>query len=67
MPDSLARNWRLSRIFSAFYLMAGEQGFEPWNAGIKIQCLNRLGDSPTQPVVCRAIVIASNEFRIAAF
>lgn len=32
-------------------LMAGEQGFEPWNAGIKIQCLNQLGDSPTQLVV----------------
>ena len=38
------------------YLMAGEQGFEPWYAGIKIQCLNQLGDSPTQPfvaVICR--------------
>ena len=34
-------------------LMAGEQGFEPWNAGIKIQCLNQLGDSPTQSAVCR--------------
>jgi hypothetical protein len=34
-------------------LMAGEQGFEPWNAGIKIRCLNQLGDSPTQPFVCR--------------
>src|SRR5438128_736239 len=27
--------------------LAGEQGFEPWYAGIKIQCLNQLGDSPT--------------------
>lgn len=27
--------------------MAGEQGFEPWNAGIRIRCLNQLGDSPT--------------------
>src|SRR3569623_1500344 len=36
-------------------LMAGEQGFEPWNAGIKIQCLNQLGDSPTQPAVRRRI------------
>jgi hypothetical protein len=33
------------------YLMAGEEGFEPSNAGIKIQCLNQLGDSPTQLVV----------------
>jgi hypothetical protein len=33
--------------------MAGEQGVEPWYAGIKIQCLNQLGDSPTQLVACR--------------
>src|SRR5471032_1520399 len=33
--------------------MAGEQGFEPWYAGIKIQCLNQLGDSPTQLTACR--------------
>ena len=26
--------------------LAGDQGFEPWNAGIKIQCLNQLGESP---------------------
>jgi hypothetical protein len=26
--------------------MAEEEGFEPSNAGIKIRCLNRLGDSP---------------------
>ena len=26
--------------------MAGEEGFEPSNAGIKIRCLNQLGDSP---------------------
>ena len=30
--------------------MAGEEGFEPSHAGIKIQCLNQLGDSPTQVV-----------------
>src|SRR5438445_8086041 len=29
--------------------MAGEEGFEPSNAGIKIRCLDQLGDSPTQP------------------
>ncbi len=27
--------------------LAGEEGFEPSHAGIKIQCLNQLGDSPT--------------------
>ena len=26
--------------------VAGEEGFEPSNAGIKIRCLNQLGDSP---------------------
>src|SRR5690554_6150478 len=26
--------------------LAGEEGLEPSNAGIKIRCLNRLGDSP---------------------
>ncbi|MBS1134119.1 MAG: hypothetical protein H6R02_1260, partial [Burkholderiaceae bacterium] len=25
--------------------MAGEEGFEPSNGGIKIRCLNQLGDS----------------------
>ena len=29
-------------------ILAGEEGFEPSHAGIKIQCLNQLGDSPTQ-------------------
>jgi hypothetical protein len=28
--------------------LAGEEGLEPSHAGIKIQCLNQLGDSPTQ-------------------
>ena len=32
---------------SLLYL-AGEEGFEPSHAGIKIQCLNQLGDSPTR-------------------
>jgi hypothetical protein len=38
--------WRLIDFF--FVLMAGEEGFEPSHAGIKIRCLNQLGDSPTQ-------------------
>src|SRR5690606_39333352 len=38
------------------------QVFEPWNAGIKIRCLNRLGDSPTQLVVCCVLRAATNEF-----
>ena len=28
--------------------LAGDRGLEPRNAGIKIQCLNQLGESPTQ-------------------
>ncbi len=28
-------------------IVAGEEGLEPSNAGIKIRCLNQLGDSPT--------------------
>ena len=28
--------------------LAGVEGFEPANAGIKIRCLNQLGDSPTR-------------------
>ncbi len=28
--------------------MAGEEGLEPSHAGIKIRCLDQLGDSPTQ-------------------
>ena len=28
--------------------LAGEEGLEPSHAGIKIRCLNQLGDSPTQ-------------------
>ncbi len=27
--------------------MAGVEGFEPSHAGIKIRCLNQLGDTPT--------------------
>ncbi len=27
--------------------LAGEEGLEPSHAGIKIQCLNQLGDAPT--------------------
>src|SRR5687767_5837179 len=31
---------------SDFTKLAGEEGFEPSSAGIKIRCLNQLGDSP---------------------
>ncbi len=32
----------------ALKVMAGEEGFEPSHAGIRIQCLNQLGDSPVE-------------------
>ncbi len=40
------RNAGITREF-----LAGEEGLEPSNAGIKIRCLNQLGDSPTQLLV----------------
>ena len=33
-------------------ILAGVGGFEPTNAGIKIRCLNQLGDTPTQDGCC---------------
>ena len=33
--------------------MAGEEGLEPSHVGIKIRCLDQLGDSPTQDVGSR--------------
>ena len=48
--------------------LAGVEGFEPANAGIKIQCLNQLGDTPTQDNCCcqqptynRCLLIAFQE------
>ena len=48
--------------------LAGVEGFEPANAGIKIQCLNQLGDTPTQDSCCcqqptynRCLLIASQK------
>ena len=32
-------------------ILAGEEGLEPSHAGIKIQCLNQLGDSPRRCVL----------------
>ncbi len=34
--------------------LAGAEGLEPSHAGIKIQCLNQLGDAPT-------LVISQND------
>ena len=39
--------WVIWVIWGFLQYLAGEEGFEPSHAGIKIQCLNQLGDSPT--------------------
>ena len=33
---------------SLYDILAGVEGVEPANAGIKIRCLNQLGDTPTR-------------------
>src|SRR3954471_22448500 len=43
--DPLCQDW-IERL-------AGEEGFEPSYAGIKIRCLNHLGDSPAE-LLCYA-------------
>ena len=50
-------------------VLAGEKGFEPLHAGIKIQCLNQLGDSPTRVDGLRhqPIYVASNRPAIQSF
>jgi hypothetical protein len=32
--------------------LAGKEGFEPSHAGIKIRCLNQLGDFPIYLILC---------------
>ena len=61
--DLKAANTSDALALAALIFMAGEQGFEPWYAGIKIRCLNQLGDSPTQSDVCR-LDETSNQFLI---
>jgi hypothetical protein len=45
----------LKKMPCAIRTLAGEKGFEPLHAGIKIRCLNQLGDSPTQVIAEAAI------------
>ena len=37
--------------------LAGEEGLEPSHVGIKIRCLNQLGDSPTKTVIITPILV----------
>jgi hypothetical protein len=45
MPKEFHETTSVQKRF--LYEMAGEEGFEPSHVGIKIRCLNQLGDSPT--------------------
>ncbi len=45
MLDFKQKNTACLAVFGVS--LAGEEGFEPSNAGIRIRCLNQLGDSPT--------------------
>jgi hypothetical protein len=38
--------WAQQRKDDSERNLAGEEGFEPSHVGIKIRCLNQLGDSP---------------------
>ena len=40
-------------------ILAGVEGVEPANAGIKIRCLNQLGDTPTQDN-CQTLYLSAN-------
>ena len=47
----IVRTWMkhtLVHCTSGIKILAGVEGVEPANAGIKIRCLNQLGDTPTQ-------------------
>ena len=47
----IARTWikyTLVHCTGGIKILAGVEGVEPANAGIKIRCLNQLGDTPTQ-------------------
>ena len=46
--DSVRNKTAAACVAAAVHSMAGEQGFEPSNGGIKIHCLNQLGDSPAR-------------------
>src|SRR3990170_4117359 len=43
--------------------LAGEEGFEPSNGGIKIRCLNQLGDSPKLLMRCGMATVHAGAFR----
>ena len=52
-PGRLRRNGRSPESASSEpENLAGVEGVEPANAGIKIRCLNQLGDTPTRDSCC---------------
>jgi hypothetical protein len=46
--DAISRHLQTKHGCAFLRILAGDRGLEPRNAGIKIQCLNQLGESPTQ-------------------
>ncbi len=46
--------------------LAGEEGLEPSHAGIKIRCLNQLGDSPTRVASFRNLELATDQSSLDA-
>jgi len=45
---------------ACLYCLAGDIGFEPMHVGIKIRCLNQLGESPTK-TYCNTLNIYCQE------
>ena len=41
--------------------LAGAEGLEPAHAGIKIRCLNQLGDAPTRVAECIESTLSTTE------
>ena len=61
---------RLTVLFrthvTACSYLAGEEGFEPSHAGIKIRCLNQLGDSPTRVGSFRNLELPTDQLSLEA-
>ena len=65
LPVKTMKSGRLELdIVRACYMyLAGEEGFEPSHAGIKIRCLNQLGDSPTNFLTSAAVGVQLTRYK----
>src|SRR5574344_1580972 len=52
---------KTSRVLN---FLAGEEGLEPSHAGIKIRCLNQLGDSPKQGDIMHYFWLCFRSFQL---